>query len=261
MNIAILGAGNIGKAIITGLVTRSTARHSVHAWDKLESARAGLPDSVVKSPPETWHDVEVILIAVKPQDMNTALQVFAQKKWSALWVSVAAGVCLASMERLLPAGSKICRVMPNTPALIGQGASAFALNDACDSNDAERISTILQTCGMAVEVPEHLIDAVTGLSGSGPAYVYLFIEALIEAGIAVGLPAATAKQLAVQTVQGAAGMVSRSSQSAADLKASVMSPGGTTVAGLKELEAHKFKFAVIEAVAAAAGRSKELGVN
>jgi pyrroline-5-carboxylate reductase len=149
--------------------------------------------------------------------------------------------------------------MPNTPALIGEAMSALTLNSQCDDNDAQIAEEILSACGKVVIVPEKLMNAVTGLSGSGPAYVYLFIEALIEGGVAAGLPYAIARECAVQTVIGAARMVEQTEENAASLKAKVMSPGGTTVRGLMALEKNKFKYSVIQAVTDAAARAEELG--
>ena len=204
-----------------------------------------------------------MLIAVKPADVSKGLS-FVSKKNSGryagcVWMSIAAGVSIDSLQGLLPAESKVCRVMPNTPALIGEGVSAFALNSLCDREDVALVDKILSACGSVVEVPEKLMDAVTGVSGSGPAYVYLFIEALIDAGITAGLPPAVARQCAVDTVVGAARMVKKSNESPAVLKSRVMSPGGTTARGVLALEKNKFKYAVHKAVLDATARSRELG--
>jgi pyrroline-5-carboxylate reductase len=168
-------------------------------------------------------------------------------------------VTISGLEGFLSSSAKICRVMPNTPALIGEGISAFAMNKQCNEDDGQLAEEILSACGKVVRVPEKLMNAVTGLSGSGPAYVYLFIEALIEGGVAAGLPYALAKECAVQTVIGAGRMVEQSDENPAALKSRVMSPGGTTVRGLLALEENKFKYAVIKAVTDAASRAEELG--
>jgi pyrroline-5-carboxylate reductase len=160
---------------------------------------------------------------------------------------------------MLGAQARIVRVMPNTPSLIGEGFSAYALNERCTGHDEEATRHILAACGKAQGVPEKLMDAVTGLSGSGPAYVYLFVEALIEAGVTAGLPLQVAREAAVQTLLGAGHMIRETGEDPAVLKRRVMSPGGTTVEGLRALEHAGLRSAVIEAVRAAAVRSAELG--
>ncbi len=149
--------------------------------------------------------------------------------------------------------------MPNTPALVGEAMSAYCLNALCRDSDKVLVENVLGSFGKVIRVPEKLLNAVTGLSGSGPAYVFLFIEALIEGGVAAGIPYAIAKECAVQTVFGAARMARECDESPAALKAAVMSPGGTTVRGLLALEENKFKFSVIKAVTDAAQRAEEMG--
>ncbi len=264
MNIAVLGTGNMGRALLRGVVERLGQRVRVRAWDSRPEARQELGASVKVQPPAQWFGadaVEMVVIAVKPADMDAAL---AQLKDAGpgpdvLWVSIAAGVGSASLERVLGGKAHVCRVMPNTPSMVGKGASAYALNAACSDTDGQRVRTVLEAVGVAVRVGEKLMNAVTGLSGSGPAYVYLFIESLIEGGVAAGLPYDTARELAVQTVAGAAEMVARSTQTPAALKAAVMSPGGTTVRGLIALEKSGMKFGVIQAVVDATRRAEELG--
>ena len=266
MKVAILGCGNMGKALIAGLVAKYPDV-SILAFDKNDAALTSLPDEAVVLAPEEWCDKEnvpdAIIIAVKPQDIEESLIPFSSSLdggvFSPLWISIAAGVSLSALEGHLSSTAKICRVMPNTPALIGEGISAMAINGACGEDDAQTAEDLLCACGKVVRVPEKLMIAVTGLSGSGPAYVYLFIESLIEGGVAAGLPYATAKELAVQTVVGAALMVEQSEENANALKARVMSPGGTTVRGLMALEQNNFKYAVIKAVTEATARAEELG--
>jgi pyrroline-5-carboxylate reductase len=266
MKIALLGCGNMGRAIISGLLAKD-AETAIIAFDKNDKALTALPDQVLVLTPEEWYEKEnvpdAVIIAVKPQDVEEALLPLSSRGDAAapsiLWISIAAGVTLGALESFLPPSAKICRVMPNTPALIGEAMSAFALNKHCNENDAQLAEEILSACGKAVQVPEKLMNAVTGLSGSGPAYVYLFIEALIEGGVAAGLPYAIAKDCAVQTVIGAARMVENSEETAGSLKAKVMSPGGTTVRGLMALEENKFKYGVMKAVMDATARAEELG--
>jgi pyrroline-5-carboxylate reductase len=266
MKVALLGCGNMGRAIVSGLLAKFSDI-SIIAYDKSDTALTALPDQVLVLAPEEWWEREnvpdAIIIAVKPQDIEEALLPLTSSNTTAsqgtLWISIAAGVSVSTLESYLSSSAKICRVMPNTPALIGEAMSALTLNSQCDDNDAQIAEEILSACGKVVIVPEKLMNAVTGLSGSGPAYVYLFIEALIEGGVAAGLPYAIARECAVQTVIGAARMVEQTEENAASLKAKVMSPGGTTVRGLMALEKNKFKYSVIQAVTDAAARAEELG--
>jgi len=177
-----------------------------------------------------------------------------------LWVSIAAGVPLATLAAALPPGAHIVRAMPNTPALVRSGATAFVAGAACSAQDRALARALFEGVGLAWEAPsEALLDAVTGLSGSGPAYVFVFLEALSDAGVRMGLPRDAATALATQTVLGAAKLAQETGRHPAALKDQVTSPGGTTIAGLERLEAHGFRAAIHEAVAAATRRSKELG--
>jgi pyrroline-5-carboxylate reductase len=266
MKIALLGCGNMGRAIISGLLAKD-GETAIIAFDKNDKALTALPDQVLVLAPEEWYENEnvpdAVIIAVKPQDVEEALIPLTSRSDAQipapLWISIAAGVNLNSLESFLSTSAKICRVMPNTPALIGEAMSALAFNAHCDENDRQLAEDIVSACGKTVVVPEKLMNAVTGLSGSGPAYVYLFIEALIEGGVSAGLPYAVAKDCAVQTVIGAARMVEQSEESASSLKAKVMSPGGTTVRGLMALEENKFKYGIMKAVMDATERAVELG--
>jgi pyrroline-5-carboxylate reductase len=176
-----------------------------------------------------------------------------------LLVSIAAGVTLAKMEANLPAGIRIIRVMPNTPALVGASASAFALGKTATPDDGQIVSTLFSAVGVAFQVKESLLDAVTGLSGSGPAYVYMIIEALSDGGVAAGLPRDIATKLAAQTVLGGAKMVLETGLHPGTLKDMVTSPGGTTIEGIHELEKGSLRAALINAVRAATEKSKRLG--
>jgi len=265
MRLAVLGAGNMGSALIRGVLASSSGV-TVIAWDAVEAARGRLPAGVRAVPPDTWFarggSPDMVVVAVKPGDVAGALKPLVEpsrQSAGTLWCSIAAGVSIAKIEQTLGSGRRICRIMPNTPAVVGLAASAFALNNACGPRDAEAVKNLLSSCGIAVQVPEKLMNAVTGLSGSGPAYVYLFIEALIEGGVTAGLPCDVARKLAVQTVQGAAAMVARTDSPPAALKAAVMSPGGTTAAGLMALEENGMKYGVIRAVVQASRRAEELG--
>jgi pyrroline-5-carboxylate reductase len=207
-------------------------------------------------------ECDVVILAVKPQLMKSVLaEVRGVIRTDTLVVSIAAGVTLASVASGLPANQRIIRVMPNTPCLIGRGASAYSLGPDATADDGRLVAQLLAAVGVAFEVPEDQLDAVTGLSGSGPAFVYTMIELLGQGGTAMGLPATLAAELATHTVAGAAEMVLATGETPAVLRDRVTSPGGTTLAGLKALEENGFEAAVLAAVRAATRRSAELGTS
>jgi pyrroline-5-carboxylate reductase len=239
----------------------------VTVYDKIPAAikaiRADLPGlSLAANAGEVAAKSDVILLAVKPQDMQPLLESLSEngKRQTSkpLFLSIAAGITLKQLESGLGGSARVIRSMPNTPALILQGASAFASGKYATDTDARLASRVLGAVGTAQEVPEKLLDAVTGLSGSGPAYVYTVIEALADGGVLMGLPRATALQLAAQTVAGAAQMVLSTGKHPAALRDEVTSPGGTTIAGLEQLEKHGLRSALVQAVRKATERSKEL---
>ncbi len=202
----------------------------------------------------------VLVLAVKPDQVGGVLagiRDFVTDKHCL--ISIAAGVPLARLEAGLAAGARLIRVMPNTPALVGASATAFALGKAARPEDGELARQLFSAVGVAFQVKESLLDAVTGLSGSGPAYAYLFIEGLSDGGVAAGLPRDVATRLAAQTVLGSARMVLETGLHPGVLKDMVTSPGGTTIEGLHELEKGKLRGTVISAVRAAAEKSKKLG--
>ncbi len=204
---------------------------------------------------------DVILLCTKPHDVLPAMReaAAAAADHPQLIVSIAAGIPLTTLEAAAPAHFRIIRAMPNTPALVGMGAAAYCLGTRATPADAATAQALLGAVGLALEVPERLMNAVTGLSGSGPAYGYLIIEALADGGVQAGLPRAEALRLAAQTLLGAAAMVLDSNQHPAVLKDQVTSPGGTTIAGLAELERLGLRAALIAAVGAATRRAAELG--
>ena len=202
-----------------------------------------------------------VLLAIKPQILDsvvTALDLTAHRELSPLIVSILAGVTLESLESAF-IGCPVVRVMPNTPATVGEAMSAIAYNEAVTPQQAEIATNIFAAVGEVITVPESLMDGVTGLSGSGPAYVAVMVEALADGGVAVGLPRAIAQQLAIQTVLGTAKLLQESQMHPAVLKDRVSSPGGTTIAGVAALERGGFRAAAIEAVKASYNRSQELG--
>lgn len=211
------------------------------------------------SPEEAVQASEVVLLAVKPGDMKSLCEGLAKLDGSRLFISIAAGISIANLETWLGGKQRVIRCMPNTPALVATGAAAFSRGAQATVEDAATATKILGSVGTADEVSEKLLDAVTGLSGSGPAYVYTVIEALADGGVLMGLPRAASLRLAAQTVAGAAKMVLETGKHPASLRDEVTSPGGTTIAGLEQLEAHGLRNALIQAVRKATERSKELG--
>ena len=216
---------------------------------------------VVPNPAWAVAEAEVVVVAVKPGDVTPALQAAEPVlEQGALVLSIAAGVTIAALEALVP-GRAVVRAMPNTPALVGLGAAAIAAGHHAGEEHLVRAESILSAVGTVARVPEALLDAVTGLSGSGPAYLFLVAEALIDAGVLAGLPRPISQALVTQTLLGSATLLARGPDGPEALRAAVTSPGGTTAAGLAALEARAVRSAFLEAVAAATARSRELGEN
>jgi pyrroline-5-carboxylate reductase len=266
LTLGMIGSGQMATALARGLVRAELiAPKAILASDPLAAAREHFGNAVpgacvIDDNRQVVTQADVVLLAVKPQKMDDVLAgVRDAIRPSALVVSIAAGISIARITARLPAGQRIVRVMPNTPCLIGQGASAYSLGDHATAEDGQLVSELLSAVGAAFEVPEHQLDAVTGLSGSGPAFVYNMIEALTAGGVAAGLSAELAAELAARTAAGAADMLLQTGETPARLTARVTSPGGTTLAGLSVLDERGFRQAVVEAVQAAARRSKELG--
>jgi len=199
-----------------------------------------------------------VVLAVKPADTAAAAKA-AVAAGAGRLLSIAAGVTLGALQVAAGADVPLVRAMPNTPALVGKGAAAIAGGEAAGEEDLAWAESILSSVGTVVRVPEHLLDAVTGLSGSGPAYVFLVAEALVDAGVMVGLPRDVATALTTQTLLGSASLLAGSDDDAGALRAAVTSPGGTTAAGLRALETAGVKAAILDAVAAATERSQQLG--
>lgn len=259
MKLAVLGCGNMGSAIITGIEKKYD--WSIVAYD-LNKALIDQFENVTYEDPQEWFNAEepdMVLLAVKPQIMEKALRCFTSAGKETLWVSIAAGVSLDSLKNMLPADANICRVMPNTPAVIGEAMSGYSLSDNCTDANEENVKNMLGAIGKFIKVPEYQMDAVIGVSGSGPAYIFTVIEALTEGGVVAGLPYAQAQECAVQTLIGAARLVQESGEAPAVLRSQVMSPGGTTAAAVKALEEGGLRAALMNAVTSAAKRSAELG--
>jgi pyrroline-5-carboxylate reductase len=263
--IAFLGAGNMAEALVKGLLRAEVADpQEVLCTDRRKergielTARYGVRFDT--SNPKAAELADIIVLSVKPQVMNHLLEEIAPAlNPSKLVISIAAGVPIEAIERKVGHGVRIIRTMPNTPALVGAGATALSPGKHATEADLEQAKALFDAIGKAVIVDEPLLDAVTGLSGSGPAYVFLIIEALSDAGVKVGLPRYTAQELAAQTVLGSARLLIETGEHPGRLKDQVTSPGGTAIAGLHTLEAGGLRTTLMNAVEAATKRSKELG--
>ena len=262
MKLGILGCGKMATALIGGILEAGVCRadelflNDCHpAAVEALVARTGATGVADKS--ELAAQSAALLLCVKPADALEALGGMPLE--GKLVISIVAGLSICQLEAAAGPGVRIVRVMPNTPALIGKGAAAYARGSSATDSDAELVQSIFAAVGKALEVKESLLDAVTGLSGSGPAYVYLMIEALADGGVKAGLTRETAQLLAAQTVSGAARMVLESREHPGVLKDRVASPGGTTMSGLHELERGGLRATLISAVEAATRRSQELG--
>lgn len=265
LKIGFLGGGKMATALAKGFVRAEIVfPKEIIAGDLFDAARKNFAAETGAKTTAQNSDVlrfaNVLILATKPDQVPAALaEIRDSFTKNHLLISIAAGVTLAKLENLLPAGARVIRVMPNTPALVGEAASAFALGKSATAADGDLAKKLLSAVGVAIQVKESLLDAVTGLSGSGPAYVYQFIEALSDGGVAAGLPRDIATKLAAQTVLGAAKMVLETGQHPGALKEQVTSPGGTTIEGLHALEKGKLRATVMSAVRAATEKSKKLG--
>jgi pyrroline-5-carboxylate reductase len=262
--LALLGGGQMGEALLGGLVDAGHNPEDLAVAEVSPERRHVLQGRfpkvrIVPAPAWAVAEAEVVVVAVKPADVAAALESAASAlDPGALVLSIAAGVTIATLEELVP-GHPVVRAMPNTPALVRRGAAAIAAGSRAGDEHLAHAEAILSAVGTVVRVPESLLDAVTGLSGSGPAYVFLMTEALIEAGVHAGLPRPVSATLVIQTLLGSATLLVERDEGPEALRAAVTSPGGTTAAGLAALEARAVRAAFLEAVAAATARSRELG--
>jgi pyrroline-5-carboxylate reductase len=257
----IIGGGKMGEALLTGLLAKGWApvgelRVVEKLPDRAEALRSAFPGLTVGAEPSV---AEGHLVAVKPGDVDAACRSLAGEGSRTRVLSIAAGVTLARLEAALAPDTPVVRAMPNTPALVGAGVAAIAGGRAASDDDLAWAESILGAVGAAVRLDESLLDAVTGLSGSGPAYVFLVVEAMIEGGVLAGLPRPVASTLAVQTVLGAARLLAETGDAPETLRAAVTSPAGTTAAGLQALERAGVRAAFLDAVTAATDRSRDLG--
>ncbi|MDR3567276.1 MAG: pyrroline-5-carboxylate reductase [Syntrophobacteraceae bacterium] len=264
-SIGFIGGGNMAEALIRGLISASLfSAERVFAFDVLYSRLEYLKKEFAihgsKDIAELARSSSIIVLAVKPQSISDVLDTLSgHLLHKPLILSIAAGVALGTLEKRLPEKTAIVRVMPNAPALVQQAASALSRGRAVSQDQMEMSLALFRAVGKAVEIDEKLMNAVTGLSGSGPAYVLLMIEALIDSGVLMGLPRQAAKELVVQTVAGTCRLLETSGKHPAELRDVVTSPGGTTIHGLQVLESYSTRAAFMECVEAATKRSEELG--
>lgn len=262
--IGFIGCGQMARALAEGVLRAGVVRsENLMGSDVSAGAReafvSGTGGKAVQHNSELAAQCDTLVLAIKPQVAASVLRdLGTHLKPEHRLVSIVAGLTLTRIAELVGKKARLIRVMPNTPCLVGASASGYSLGGLADAADSEFTQLLLSSVGMAFEVPEHLLDAVTGLSGSGPAYVYLMIEALSDGGVRAGLPRDVATKLAAQTLLGGAKMVLETGKHPGELKDMVTSPGGTTIAGLATLERQGLRSALIEAVSAAAKRATEL---
>jgi pyrroline-5-carboxylate reductase len=264
--VAILGGGVMGEAILAGILAAGwgiedvavTERSAVRANEIAERYGVRVADGNAT----TAARADVVLIALKPYDVGEVLtEISPRLTAGTLVISVAAGLPCAFYEARLPTGTPVVRVMPNTPAVIGKGASAISPGGHATEAHLALAERLLAGTGLVVRAPEKDLDAVTAISGSGPAYVFYLVDALAEAGVLLGLTRARAQELAVATFLGSAAMLAESGEHPVVLRERVSSPGGTTVAALRELDAHGVRAAILAAAEAARDRSRELAAE
>ncbi len=268
LKVGFIGLGQMASALASGFLrAKIVEAANVYGFDVAEAActkfAATTKANVCSSPNEVVAQADVLFLAVKPQYMAAALapvkEALKDDPARLLVVSIAAGLPISYFENALYSEIRLARVMPNTPCLVGQAASGFALNKNASEADSAIVKSFLETVGVAFELPEAQLNAVTGLSGSGPAYVFMAIEALADGGVKMGLPRPIALALAAQTLKGSAEMYLQTKRHPGELKDAVTSPAGTTIAGVAALEERGFRSALIEAVERATIRSQELG--
>jgi pyrroline-5-carboxylate reductase len=263
--LAVLGAGVMGETLISGLLRSGWTADQIVATDRRVErqvelvARYGI---TMLENEQAVAEADTVILVVKPQDMADLLDEIRESlKPDTLVISLAAGVDTASIEAQLPDGIAVVRVMPNTPAQVDEGMAAISAGTHSEQQHLDRVTEILTATGKVVTVPERYQDAVTAISGSGPAYLFFVVEAMIEAGVHLGLPRDIATQLVVQTMLGSAKLLRETGEHPTVLRERVTSPGGTTAAAVKQLEDHKVRAAFIGAIEAARDRSRELAAG
>ena len=260
--VAILGAGVMGETLLSGLVRAGRPPHTLLVGEKRPERaeelreRYGVEDVANR---DATRKADTVVVVVKPQDMSDLLaEIAPELRPGQLVVSLAAGITTAFIESHLPEGIAVVRVMPNTPALVDEGMAAISRGSHCDERHLAEAESLLAATGRVVRVPESQQDAVTAISGSGPAYLFFVVEAMIEAGVHLGLPRTTATELVVQTVVGSAKLLRETGEHPTVLREQVTSPGGTTAAAIRQLEDHKVRAAFLTAMEAARDRSRAL---
>lgn len=262
--LGFIGAGNMAEAIITGILKKKICvPGDIIAFDinptRMETMAKRFGICTAENPEDVARTADAIILAVKPGTVEAVTRTIREQMPHKLLISIAAGIGIASIQAVIGQDTRVIRVMPNTPALVMEGVSCLACSPACLDNDRQLALEIFGGIGLCLELDERLINAVTGLSGSGPAYGFLFIEALADGGVRSGLPRDVALKLAAATVKGAAALVLETGKHPGDLKDMVASPGGTTIEGLAVLESRGFRSAVMDAVFAAYQKAAGLG--
>ncbi len=262
--IGFIGGGNMAEAFIKGLIAGGVSPDEIMASEPREDRRNWMQEQykvlVTTDNAELVSQCATIVLAIKPQIVEPVLEgVVAAFDSNKLLISILAGVSTATLEKILGGNHRVVRAMPNTPALVGAGAAAICPGQYASTEDLQRAKRLFEMIGTVVQVEEMQMDAVTGLSGSGPAFVYTFIEALADGGVQEGLRRDIAQKLAIQTVLGAAMLVKESGEHPALLRDKVCSPAGTTISAIRVLEERGLRSTIMETVAAAAKRSRELG--
>lgn len=264
MTLGVIGLGNMAKALIGGIISKGIFDpQDIIGADPLEAAREKAEKKfqiqVKNNNADVAREADVILLAVKPQFLKVAIaDIMDEINENKLIISIAAGKTLEWISKEFEKDVKIIRVMPNTPALVGEGCAAVCPNSLCSDDDLSLALDIFRSCGTANVVPENLMDVVTGVSGSSPAYVFLFIEAMADAAVLGGMPRKQAYEFAAQAVLGSAKMMLETGKHPGELKDMVCSPAGTTIEAVKVMEESGFRGIVMDAVEAAIQRSKEL---
>jgi pyrroline-5-carboxylate reductase len=259
---ALVGVGKLGEALLSGLLRSGRPKEQVIAAERHEARAKEISELYgvrTASPEDAVKEADVVLLAVKPQDMRTALRELATGiRPETLVVSMAAGITTAVLEQELPPGTHVVRVMTNTPVFVDEAMSAINPGSHTTEEDLALVEGLLGPLGRVIRVPESQQDAVTALSGSGPAYFFYLVEAMIDAGILLGLPRAVAAELIVQTAVGSAKMLQESDEHPVVLREAVMSPAGTTISAIRVMEDHGVRAAMLAALEAARDRSREL---
>jgi pyrroline-5-carboxylate reductase len=262
---ALVGVGKLGEALLSGLLRAGTPTGEIIAAERYQGRAREIAETygvATASPAEAVAKADVVLLAVKPQDMRALLtDVGPRVRPGTLVVSMAAGITTALVEQHVPDGTPVVRVMTNTPVFVDEAMSAISAGSHATAAHLQVVEDLLGPVGKVVRVPESQQDAVTALSGSGPAYFFFLVEAMIDAGILLGLPRAVAAELIVQTAVGSARMLRESGEHPVLLREAVTSPGGTTIAAIRTMEDHGVRAAMLAAIEAARDRSKELAAG